>query len=312
MKRPARAAGLLSSIARFARAALGGADGTALGDSLARSQVVQRRMSEEGGGMALGWHVQKQGDREVLWHNGGTGGYRSFIGIEPARQTAVVVLCNLYTPAGVDDLGLHLLDGDTPLLKAGSPQISPAKSGTEISLARAELERFVGRYELSPSATFSITLAEKGLLAQLTGQPALPIFPESPTKFFYREVPAQLVFELDDEGAPVAVVLHQNGRELRCPKLEGEPTPLREIELSPAIFDRYVGRYQLAPGAVLDVRREGQRFLTQLTGQQPFEIFASSEREFFLKAVDAQLTFEVDAAGRASACVLHQGGRDTR
>jgi hypothetical protein len=125
-------------------------------------------------------------------------------------------------------------------------------------------------------------------------------------------VPAQLVFELDDKGAPVAVVLHQNGRELRCPKLEGELAPLREIELSAELFDRYVGRYQLARGAVLDIRREGKRFRAQLTGQQPLEIFASSEHEFFLKVVDAQLTFEVDATGRASACILHQGGKHSR
>lgn len=209
-----------SDMLEFARAALGGSEGTGLGDALARSQVVQRRMSEEGSSIALGWHVQKKGDREVLWHNGGTGGYRTFIGIEPARQTAVVVLSNLFTPGGVDDLGLHLLREDAPLRAAGSPEISPAKSGTEISLARADLERFVGSYQLSPGAVFSITLAEQGLIAQLTGQPALPIFPESPTKFFYRAVPAQLVFELDAEGAPVAVVLHQNGRQLRCPKLD--------------------------------------------------------------------------------------------
>ena len=42
------------------------------------------------------------------------------------------------------------------------------------------------------------------------------------------------------------------------------------------------------------------------------EIFAESNRDFFLKAVDAQLTFEVDAQGGATAVVLHQLGRDQR
>ncbi len=38
----------------------------------------------------------------------------------------------------------------------------------------------------------------------------------------------------------------------------------------------------------------------QLTGQPKFEIFPKGDREFFLKVVDAQLTFDVDAAGKAT------------
>jgi len=39
-------------------------------------------------------------------------------------------------------------------------------------------------------------------------------------------------------------------------------------------------------------------------------IFAESETEFFLKVVDAQLSFSLEAAGQAKGLVLHQGGRD--
>jgi hypothetical protein len=47
---------------------------------------------------------------------------------------------------------------------------------------------------------------------------------------------------------------------------------------------------------------------TQLTGQPKFEIFPKGEREFFLKVVDAQLTFDVDADGRATQVSLLQNG----
>ena len=78
------------------------------------------------------------------------------------------------------------------------------------------------------------------------------------------------------------------------------------------MFDHYVGRYQLAPTVILSVTREGSHFFAQLTGQPRFEIFAEGPKEFFLKVVDAQLTFEVDADGHATAAVLHQAGRDIR
>lgn len=41
-------------------------------------------------------------------------------------------------------------------------------------------------------------------------------------------------------------------------------------------------------------------------------MFAESEREYFYKVVDAQITFETNAEGLAEALVLHQGGRDQR
>ena len=51
----------------------------------------------------------------------------------------------------------------------------------------------------------------------------------------------------------------------------------------------------------------------QLTGQPSIEIFASSERQFFYKSVNAQLTFETSDVGRcARSVVLHQNGVDQR
>ena len=48
-------------------------------------------------------------------------------------------------------------------------------------------------------------------------------------------------------------------------------------------------------------------FYGQMLGLPPFEIFAASEREFFLTSFDARITFEVDARGRATDLVLNMG-----
>ena len=65
--------------------------------------------------VALGWHVFTANGRDIIWHNGGTAGYRTFIGYDPKARTGVVVLSNAGTPAGQDDLGRHLLDPTAPL-----------------------------------------------------------------------------------------------------------------------------------------------------------------------------------------------------
>jgi uncharacterized protein (TIGR03435 family) len=75
-------------------------------------------------------------------------------------------------------------------------------------------------------------------------------------------------------------------------------------------FDAYVGTYQLAPTVVVTISRSGDHFFAQLTSQDPLEIFPEARNEFFLKVVDAQLTFVADNTGRVTEVVLHQNGND--
>ncbi|RAO19307.1 Beta-lactamase [Micromonospora noduli] len=57
--------------------------------------------------IGYGWFTTRHGDREVVWHNGATGGFRSYVGLERATGRAVVVLGN--TDKGVEPIGLRLL-----------------------------------------------------------------------------------------------------------------------------------------------------------------------------------------------------------
>src|SRR5690606_4301513 len=91
------------------------------------------------------------------------------------------------------------------------------------------------------------------------------------------------------------------------------PRPKRDaIQISTAKFDELVGEYELQPGFVIKVFRDGEKIMTQATKQGPIEIFAMSESRFFPKVVDAELEFERGPDGKAVALILHQGGRDMR
>jgi CubicO group peptidase (beta-lactamase class C family) len=88
--------------------------------------------------------------------------------------------------------------------------------------------------------------------------------------------------------------------------LPGERTA---IAIDPKIFDSYAGEYELQPGFTLKFFRQGDKFMTQATGQAAFEIFAESATKFFLKVVDGQVEFVKDAAGQVTGMVLIQNGR---
>ncbi len=280
---------------------------TPLAPAMAAMLQVRRPTGMAGIDVALGWNVFTSDGKNIVWHNGGTGGYRSFIGFDRQIGMGVVVLSNAETPEGVDDIGHHLLDAEFPLMR----------THTEVRIDPTILEGYVGAYQLAPKVFFSITREGDHLYAQLTNQGQLEIFPESTTGFYYKAVDAQVTFVTDAKGKATALVLHQNGIDRRATRVEGAaaaqaPGRQKEVKIDPTVFDGYVGNYELAPNFILKVWRDGNRFMTQATGQGPIEIFAESETNFFTKAIDAQITFVTDSQGRATALILHQNGANIR
>ena len=85
-------------------------------------------------------------------------------------------------------------------------------------------------------------------------------------------------------------------------------TERKAINLAPVVYDAYVGKYELSPEFVITVVREVNGLSIQATDQPKFEIFAESESKFFLKAVDAQITFVKNEKGEVTHLVLHQNG----
>jgi serine-type D-Ala-D-Ala carboxypeptidase/endopeptidase len=125
-----------------------------------------------------------------------------------------------------------------------------------------------------------------------------------------------MTFVKDANGQVTHLLLHQGGvdqlaKKINYPLAKVEsPKEHKAIKLDPKLFDANVGEYQLTSDLIFMFSREGDKFFSQVTGQEKFEIFAENETDFFLKAVDAQVTFVKDAKGHVTQMVLHQGGFD--
>jgi CubicO group peptidase (beta-lactamase class C family) len=85
-----------------------------------------------------------------------------------------------------------------------------------------------------------------------------------------------------------------------------------EVKVKKSILKRYVGKYQLTPDLILDIKLKKRQLMVQLTGQQRFPIYPESETKFFYKVANAQLLFESDEKGYTTGLVLHQNGRDSK
>lgn len=85
--------------------------------------------------------------------------------------------------------------------------------------------------------------------------------------------------------------------------------PKVEIALSEDILERYVGKYQLPDvNLTFTITREGRRLFLQQTGEARVGLFAEKETEFFLKVVEAAITFTKDENGKVNGLILHQKG----
>jgi len=177
---------------------------TPLAPAMAAMLAVRRPTGVPGLEVGLAWHILTRDGHEIIWHNGGTGGFRSFIGLERKTGMGVVVLSNAETPAGVDDIGQHLLNANAPLWQ-------PPKEHKEIAVDPKVFDGYVGQYQLAPNFVMTISREGDHLFVQATGQPKLEIFPESERDYFLKVVDAQITFETDSQGRVTGLVLHQNG-----------------------------------------------------------------------------------------------------
>ena len=181
-----------------------------------KAMLETRRPAQGPMQTGLAWLVlPAPGGQQIVWHNGGTGGYRSFVGFDAQARVGVVVLANASTQLGVDDIGMHLLNPQMPL---ASPQ--PAKEHKEITIDSKLLDRYTGRYQIVPTFVIAITREGDRLFAQATNQPKLELFAEGERDFFLKVTDAQVTFEVTGEGPAAALVLHQLGRDQRAARVE--------------------------------------------------------------------------------------------
>jgi CubicO group peptidase (beta-lactamase class C family) len=171
--------------------------------------------------IGLGWIIFSTDGREIALHDGGTGGFRSFVGYDPKQRVGIIVLSNA-TRSGVEDIGLHLLNPKLPL---ASPE--PPKQHTEIPIDPKLLDGYTARYQVTPNLVLEITRDGDRLFAQGSAQvngqaialPKFELFAEAKEKFFARVADNQITFVTDSEGRATSLILHKSGRDMPAARL---------------------------------------------------------------------------------------------
>ena len=275
-----------------------------------------------------GWVVQnasfKQNGNSVqtISHGGGINGFTTTIVRFPQEKNLIVMLDN--TGTGYLD---RLSDSIAKILY-NQPYEQPKMSIVSVlekTIVEKGIEAGIAQYRDLKAKQGALYDFAEGQLNQLGYQLLRSGKPKEALEIFKLNVEAypKSFNTYDSLGeAYVAINERELAKQNYKKALELNPNnasavaALKQLDMpavtvDPNVFDSYVGEYEIRPNFVLRVFREGDKLMTQATGQPAFEIVAESETVFSPRAFPAKLTFIKDADGKVNAIRLDQGGRVT-
>lgn len=277
---------------------------------------------------AYGWVVRNAAFKlneqnvQVIEHGGGINGFTTLIQRFPKEKNLIVLLDN----TGTGYLG-RLTESIAKILynqPYDPPKISIVSLLADTISAKG-IEAGVAQYrelKAKQAATYDFAESELNqlgyqLLRSGKAKESIEIFKlnvEAYPQAFNTYDSLAEAYEAVKERE-LAIQNYKKALELN-PQHTGAADALKRMEKGPVtvdakVFDTYVGEYQIREGFVMRVFREGEKFMTQATGQPAFEIFAESETTFAPRAFPAKVTFVKDASGKVTGISIDQNGRVT-
>lgn len=249
-------------------------------------------------GMGMNWALPTLEGRQLVLHEGGTGGFSAIVALDRAAQRGVVMLAD----TALHDLG-GLGDAALPLL-VSMPVGTPRRA---VPVAAHWFESLPGEYEL-PALNLRLRIRAEGgrLLLQATGQPEEVLGLDSRGDFH----PASGAWLLtpapgEGQGQPVRrLVLRQGGAVLEVVRLGADTRP---TATNPA-WQPLAGDYDLTPLFSLRVFEQDGQLMVQGTGQPAVAVEHSGPHRVEARRVGAVIDFLRDESGQVTGLRLQQGG----
>lgn len=272
-----------------------------------------------------GWVITKTSFDEkipVITHGGGINGFNTTIVRFPAQKHLIVMLDNTSQGGNVDRLARELVK-----ILYDQPHVLPKMSIVEamaklteqngvaaaIALYRAMKSEKEQRYDFSEP---ELNRLGYQLLQAKKVSEAIEIF-----KLNVEAYPAGFnTYDSLGEAYMVsgnkelAIANYKKSLELN-PKHTGAFEMLKRLEgkaepVDPKAYDSYVGEYEVSASFIVKVFKEGDKLMTQATGQPSLELFSEGPDRFSLRGVDAKVSFVKDSQGVVTSLMIHQGGKD--
>ncbi len=171
-------------------------------------------------GGALGQFFGVYKGLSEIQHGGADAGYRTYLTRFPEENFSVIVFSNSaeFNPGGMayKIVDIYLKDK----IKTDPKEETPKAEIESVTVDQNTLKTYVGDFELQPGFIISITESGGKLTGKATGQPSLPLTPQSATEFKVGGVEAMIEFVPNDGKEVKAIKLHQGGAIMEAKRVE--------------------------------------------------------------------------------------------
>ena len=248
-----------------------------------------------------GWFMGNLQGSPTIEHGGGINGSLTNAIYLPKEDVFVTVFSNC-TCKPPSDVSIEI---------AGVIINKPFGEHKEITLTAIDLNKYTGVYEIEDGEQRIIRIDSNRLTSQRDGGTLFKIKPYAKNKYFFENTLSVMEFTEDANGNITGHKFYTGTQPESYWKKTNKPIAAAptETQVDEKILSSYIGEYELQPGFTIIVTKEGNKLFAQATGQPKFELFSTSETNWFLKVVDARVEFVKDGTGKVSKLILNQGGQ---
>jgi len=254
-------------------------------------------------GYGYGWFIANYQGHRFIEHGGGINGFSTYEMTLPEDHIFLAILTN----SAIGSRGPEPRAFKIATLLLGKPE--PERKA--VALPAGAVDALVGVYENADGQACYIIREGSKVLSQRAGDAKYEIMAASPDEFFFLDRPTRIRVLKNAVGEVTGLRLEARigPAEIWTKTAKPLPAPKKEVAVDTKIYDLYVGEYELAPGLMLVITKEGDKLMGQAYGEEKVELFPESETRYFLKVADAQVEFVKDDAGKVTGLVFQQAGQ---
>lgn len=244
-----------------------------------------------------GWAINEIAGKTAMEHPGGINGFTTSGIYIPASNIYAIVLTNLDDGTGPEACNIKAVSA---LL--GKPIIAK----TPVTISETALKKWVGAYQFEDVVRF-ISYEKGSLYSMREGGRPIKLESLSDNEFRFDHSFATYTFSSSNGKKQVLYA----DRIVKSMGVESDKRSLAEkqtILLAPKILIKYAGVYELQPSFQIQIELRNDRLFALTSGQPAVELFAEAEDHFFIKEINAQLVFTVNADGSVKSLLFSQGG----
>ncbi|HRD51448.1 MAG TPA: serine hydrolase [Flavobacteriales bacterium] len=272
-------------------------------ETLERAHISAKLPNGKDTRYGFGWSIGAVQGVPSVEHGGGINGFVTHALYLPLEELFVAVLTNLESGVAPDLCA-----------KLAATAIGKPYSMSPIAVDAKTLASFEGVYADDGEGERYLRVVNGKLISQRKGGSVYTLVPIGKDLFAFESSLTRMTFRRDKKGRVAGLTMHDRsfGDSEWTRTSKPLPEPPKEVTVTEQQLNLLLGEYELAPGFIMSVTREGSQVFIQATGQQRIQAYPKSPEEFFLKVVDARIVFNLAADGKAESLVLHQGGQEMR